>query len=246
MTDRPAWLTERPIAHRGLHDGAAGIPENSRAAIAGAIDAGYGAEIDLQLSADRVAVVLHDYTLDRLTEASGPVGQRRAAELGRLRLAGTAETIPTLGDILRQVDGRIPLLIELKHQPNGAGPLEQASWSALADYRGPFAVQSFDPFSMAWFARHAPDVPRGQIATGHRSLLRGQPAWRRFLYRRLLANRFSQPDFIAYDLRDLPYWAARRARARGKPLLAWTVRTEPDHRVAAQHADNVIFENYRP
>ncbi len=246
MTDWPAWLTERPIAHRGLHDGRAGIPENSRAAIAAAIAAGYGAEIDLQLSADGVAVVVHDYTLERLTEATGPVCHRHAAELGRLRLAGSAETIPTLGEILRQVDGRIPLLIELKRQPDGAGPLEQASWSVLADYRGPFAVQSFDPFSMAWFVRHAPDVARGQIATGHRSLLRSQPAWRKFLYRRLLLNRFSQPDFIAYDLRCLPYWAAERARVRGMPLLAWTARTESDHRVATQHADNVIFETYCP
>ncbi len=246
MTDWPAWLTELPIAHRGLQDGAAGVPENSRAAIAAAIDAGYGAEIDLQLSADGVAMVIHDGTLDRLTEAVGPVGARPAAELGGLRLAGSAETIPTLGEILRQVDGRIPLLIELKHRPDGAGPLEQASWSALADYRGRFAVQSFDPFSMAWFVRHAPDVPRGQIATGDRALLRGQPAWRKFLYRRLLANRFSQPHFIAYDVRCLPYWAAERARARGKPLLTWTVRTEADRRVAAQHADNVIFQDYRP
>ncbi len=246
MTVRPAWLTELPIAHRGLHDSAAGVPENSRAAIAAAIEAGYGAEIDLQLSADGVAVVVHDFTLDRLTEATGPVCHRRAAALGRLCLAGSAETIPTLADILRQVDGRIPLLIELKRQPDGAGPLEQASWSVLADYRGPFAVQSFDPYSMAWFVRHAPDVARGQIATGHRASLRSLPAWRKFLFRRLLLNRFSQPDFISYDVRCLPYWAAERARARGKPVLAWTVRTEAERRIAAQHADNVIFEDYRP
>lgn len=246
MTKTPTWLTEIPIAHRGLHDSAAGIPENSRAAITAAIDAGYGAEIDLQISADGIAVVVHDYALERLTAAAGPVNARTAAALGNLRLAGTAETIATLEDILRQVDGRIPLLVELKRQSGGAGPLERASWSVLASYPGRFAVQSFDPFALAWFARHAPDVPRVQVATGYHTSYRGRPAWQKFLYRRLLANRFSQPHLIAYDVRCLPYWAPERARARGKPVLAWTIRTEADRRVAAHHADNVIFEGYRP
>ena len=144
------------------------------------------------------------------------------------------------------VDGRIPLLLELKRQPAGTGPLEEACRGALADYRGAVAVQSFDPFAMAWFARHAPHLPRGQISGDFRTHTGILPAWRKFLSRRLLLNRVSRPHFISYDVRCLPYWAPLRARAHGTPMLAWTVRTAAERRRAAQYADNVIFEGYRP
>ena len=159
---------------------------------------------------------------------------------------GTAETIPTLAAVLAMVDGRIPLLLELKRQPVGIGPLEEACRSALAAYRGPVAVQSFDPFAMAWFARHAPRLLRGQISGDFRTHTGNLPAWCKILSRRLLLNRLSRPHFISYDVRCLPHWAPLRARAQGTPLLAWTVRTAAERQLAAHYADNVIFEGYRP
>ena len=155
----------RPIAHRALHDVNAGRPENSRAAIEAAIRAGYGIEIDIQRSSDGVAMVFHDYTLDRLAEATGPIATRTAAELGQLRLKGNDEGIPTLSEVLELVDGRVPLLIEVKDQdgqmgPN-VGPLETAIAADLAGYGGPVALMSFNPNSVAALAELLPETARG-------------------------------------------------------------------------------------
>lgn len=238
----PRWLTATPVAHRGLHDIAAGIPENSRAAFGAALAAGYAIELDVRLSADGVAVVFHDATLERLCGRPGRVADLSAAELGRLALLGTAETPPTFAEVLALVDGRTPLLVEVKNygrEPIGA--LEQAVASALARYRGPFAVQSFNPRTVAWFRRHMPQFVRGQIAD--LKLPPGPfPRLRLAILKRLLARRHGAPHFLAYDVNQLPAPLTERARAEGLPVLAWTVRDEAQRQRAAHHADNIIFE----
>ncbi|MEO1613683.1 MAG: glycerophosphodiester phosphodiesterase family protein, partial [Pseudomonadota bacterium] len=161
----PAFLTA-PIAHRGLHDRAAGVIENSRAAVAAAVEAGYGIEIDLQLSADGEAMVFHDDELTRLTAERGPVRDRTAIELRRIDLDGGDEGIPTLAEILDIVRGAVPLLIEAKDQSltltEVDGRLERRAARLLAAYDGPVedeALQSvvyavgrdrFDPLR-GWF-----------------------------------------------------------------------------------------------
>ena len=236
------WLRTRPVAHRGLHDAAAGTPENSLAAFEAAAAAGYAMECDLQLAADGVAMVFHDAKLERLTQAAGPLGAHPAAALRELRLLGTDEPIPTLADLLARIDGRAPILIELKHDVSPVGPLEEAAWRELRRYRGPYAVQSFDPDSVAWFRDHAPEATRGQVSAD----------WRRFREneRPALANAWraisARPQFLAWTIHGLPHWAPSLARRLGLPLLSWTVRTAEELARARRCGANPIFETVRP
>lgn len=236
------WLRARPVAHRGLHDAAAGAPENSLAAFEAAAAAGYAMECDLQLAADGVAMVFHDAQLDRLTGTSGALGAHCAKALGALRLLGTDEPIPTLADLLARIDGRAPILLELKHDVSPVGPLEEAAWRELRRYRGPYAVQSFDPDAVAWFGRRAPEAPRGQVTADWRRYREGE--------RPALANAWAavraRPQFLAWSVHALPHWAPRLARRLGLPLLAWTVRSPEDLARARACGANPIFESLRP
>ena len=157
------WLTARPIAHRGYHDRASGRIENTLPAAEAAIAHDFAIECDLQPTADGRVVVFHDDTLDRLTEATGPVGARTLAELRAVRLHDSDAGIPTLEELLDLVDGRVPLVIELKSRWDGDRRLERAVAPILADYSGPAAVMSFDPMSMLAMRRLAPALPRGMI-----------------------------------------------------------------------------------
>jgi len=241
------WLTARPIAHRGLHGLAEGTVENCPAAFAAAIEGGYGIECDLQLSADGEAMVFHDSTLDRLTEGTGRVAARTAADLKRVPFRTTGDRMQSLGEFLDQIGGRTVAVIELKSRAGEEGLLEARTAQCLRAYPHRAAVMSFNPRSMAWFAANAPDIARGQISMAYRDTAsRKLPAWRRVALRHLLFNAISRPDFIAYDIRALPAPAVGLWRRLGRPVLTWTVRTEHDRAVAAIHADQIIFETFRP
>ncbi len=236
----PTWLRERPIAHRGLHDQAR--PENSIAAIEAAVAAGYAIEIDVHRTYDGKVVVFHDDELQRMTGAHGRVEDHRAAELVALRLAGSDEHVPLLDQVLEAVGGRVPLLVELKGR-GGADRLAP-TLDLLGDYVGEVAVQSFDPRSMAWFRRAAPDIPRGMLCSDFAG--EALPAHEKLLLRHLLLAPWVVPHFVGYDLRCLPCWPADLARRVGLPLLAWTVRTAEQADEARRVADNLIFEGIRP
>ena len=176
----PQSFLQAPIAHRGLHNLSNGIPENSLASFEAAIARGYGIELDLQLSQDGIAMVFHDYSLERLTSEKGAVAQRTAAALGDIPLTGGVEGIPTLSETLALVAGRVPLLIELKDQdgalgPN-VGPLEDATIKALAGYNGDVALMSFNPHSVAALADLAPHHAIGLLLGRRRLELRLVPA----------------------------------------------------------------------
>lgn len=231
---RPDWLTVHPFAHRGLHG--AGRPENSRAAFEAAIEAGFGIELDVRASACGTPFVFHDETLDRLCNASGPLAARDANTLAAIRLKGSSETISSLADILRFVAGRVPLLVEVKTCSANAATLTAAVVQALSSYTGPVAIMSFDPRAILWLRRGAPQITRGLVISEEGSNeLRG-------LIRRTLAAKLTRPDFLAYDIASLPSPFAARARARGMAILAWTVRTEQQGRLASVHADQIIHE----
>ncbi len=242
----PAWITDTPIAHRGLHVRADGIPENSQAAFAAAADHRWGIELDVRLSRDGVAIVFHDATLDRVCNRPGRMDALTAAELGQLHLFDTAETIPTLRETLNLVGGRVPILIEVKNYNDApVGPLEIAVREALDGYSGPYAVQSFSPATVDWFRRHMPQVPRGQLASIDADFPQMSLA-RRMILRAALRAGFGNPDFVGYNVQYMPSALTRRARARGLPVLAWTVRTMLQRAHALAHADNLIFENVTP
>jgi glycerophosphoryl diester phosphodiesterase len=229
-----AALGARPFAHRGLHGG--GRIENSRAAFAAAIEGGFGIELDVQLSGDGVAMVFHDYQLDRLTDAGGDVAALSAAGLAAIRLRGTDEPIPTLAEVLSLIAGRTTLLIEVKSPDRHVRALCGAVDAALASYLGPVGVMSFNPEVGRWFARHQPERLRGLVVTENGKhgrlgrIKRNLSLWR------------ARPDFLAYDIRDLPSDVAALARFGGTPVYTWTVRTDEDRARAAVHADQIIFE----
>ncbi len=242
----PAWITDTPIAHRGLHVRADGIPENSQAAFAAAIEHRWGIELDVRLSRDGVAMVFHDATLERVCGQPGRMDARTAAELGGMHLFDTAETVPTLAEVLAHVGGRVPILIEVKNYNDApAGPLERAVRTALTGYAGPHAVQSFSPATVNWFRRHMPQVPRGQLASVDADFPHMGLAARMIL-RAALRAWFGDPDFVGYNVQYMPSDLTRRARRRGLPVLAWTVRTMLQRAHALEHADNLIFENVTP
>jgi glycerophosphoryl diester phosphodiesterase len=231
---RVAGLTDTPFAHRGLPG--AGRIENSRAAFEAAIAAGHGIELDVQASADGEAIVIHDCELERLTGVQGKVAARTTAELGAIALAGTDQMLRPLTETLRLVRGRVPLLIELKAPDRHVGPLCNAVRRALEGYGGRVGVMSFNPEVGRWFARHAPHLARGLVVTEAR-----KKGWRGRLERHLFLWR-ARPDFLAYDIRDLSSPFATRQRARGLPVLTWTVRTPDERARAATHADQIIYE----
>lgn len=230
----PGWLTARPVAHRGFHVPGPDCPENSMAALAAAEQLGYAAEIDVQRAADGAVMIFHDRRLDRLCGIAGRLSDRPAGALERLRLAGGPETIPRLADALALYPG-LPLLIELKM---GDPTLAPAVAALLDHHDGPFAVQSFDPALVGWFADHRPDWPRGLIAYrrrwfGHRVV---EPRYRpEFLDT-------ARPHFVAWSVADLPVHPSVPA---GMPVLTWTVRTARQRHRAAMHARNMIFEGFR-
>lgn len=233
-SDQLDRLTEHPFAHRGLHG--SGAIENSRAAFAAAIARGHGIELDVQASSDGHAIVIHDYELDRLSEGLGPVAARSVAELQAIRLRGADETIPTLAEILRLIGGQVPLLIEVKAPDRAVGRLCLSVFRGLETYRGPVAIMSFNPEVGRWFARHAPRIARGLVITENgKDRLRGRVERQLALWR-------ARPDFLAYDIRDLPSRFAAAQRGRGLPILTWTVRSDADRERAATHADQIIYE----
>ena len=247
----PQSFLQAPIAHRGLHSLSNGVPENSLASFEAAIARGYGIELDLQLSQDGVAMVFHDYSLERLTSEKGAVAQRTAAALGEIPLTGGVEGIPALSETLALVAGRVPLLIELKDQdgalgPN-VGPLEDATINALAGYSGDVALMSFNPHSVAALAAFAPHIPRGLTTCDY--LPEDWPT----IPKARLAELVPIPDFnrtgssfISHQASDLRSAPVTTLKAQNVPILCWTIRSSTEEQAARQIADNVTFEGYLP
>ena len=235
-----SWLVETPIAHRGLHDKVS--PENSLSAFSKAIEKGYAIELDVQLLSDDTVVVFHDDSLSRMTGNDGYIKFLNKEDLKVLKLAGSKEHIPTFEEVLKLVDGKAPLLIEIKNQFK-VGKLEQKVIDMLKNYKGEFAIQSFNPFSLQYFKNHAPNFLRGQLS----GYFKGEKlAWiKKFLLKRMSFNKStSEPNFISYDASTLPNRFVRKFKKL--PLLAWTVRSKEEYLKVIKYCDNIIFENFIP
>lgn len=242
----PAWdlLLGAPIAHRGLWS-PGGPPENSIGAFQAACAAGYGIELDVQLSADGEAMVFHDATLKRMCGCEGRVADHTAADLGEMRLAGTDETIPTLADALALVGHRALVLIEIKIPYGEVGPLERRVHEALIDHNGPTAVIGFNPYSHAWFAEHYPTVLRGLNSYGYKDngARHLAPELRR-KFAELRHVPIAQPHFLALGVDMLPSAKADALRRQGLPIVAWTVRGAGEWESLRSGCDNLIFEGF--
>jgi glycerophosphoryl diester phosphodiesterase len=244
----PGWISARPIAHRGYHDASARRIENTLSSAEAAIARGFAIECDLQVTADAEVVVFHDDTLDRLTDLSGPVAATPLAAVRKARLKDSDDHVPTLEELLDLVDGRVPLIIELKSRFDGDRRLEAAAAAILASYTGPAAVMSFDPSAMIAMRRLAPTLPRGMLAD--RFVAAEWPGVSlpvRLACKGLVAAPLVLPSFIAYDVNALPASAPLALRHFFRvPLLAWTVVTPAQRATARAWADQMIFEGFEP
>lgn len=236
-----SWLVEKYIAHRGLHDDK--NPENSLGAFKNAVEKDYAIELDVNIIADGTLVVFHDDTLKRLTGKSGYVKNIESNKnLKNYFLKGTKFTIPTLKEVLQLVDGKVPLLIEIKNNSK-VGVLEEALWNLLKDYKGEFAIESFNPYVVEWFKINAPQVLRGQLS----GYFKGEKLsiFKKFVLKRmLLNNKVSEPNFIAYETKRLPNRFVKKFKQL--PLIAWTVTSQKEYNRVVKYCDNIIFENFIP
>ena len=237
------WLTARPIAHRGLHDAASGVIENTPSAFRAAIAGGYGIECDLQLSSDGEAMVHHDDALGRLTEGQGRLDAMTAAALKRVVFTNTPDHMLELGELCELVAGRVTLVIELKGFA-GHDRLARRTAAVLAVYRGPVAVMSFDPALIAAIRTLAPSLARGMVAMRRDP---DAPTARMAALDYVRQAAAARPQFLAYRVKDLASPVPQLARnVLRMPLLTWTVRTPDDRARAATYADQMIFEGFRP
>jgi glycerophosphoryl diester phosphodiesterase len=241
----PSWLARLPVAHRGLHDPARGVPENSLAAFDAAVAGGYAIELDVRATRDGRAVVFHDAELPRMTGHAGAVGAASSDDVAGLRLLDTDQGVPLLTDALARVDGRAPILIEVKNEKE-AGGVESATLAALERYAGPFAVQSFNPETLVWFARRARGVALGFLYST-RTGARGRGRGRDFQEALERLDARAPPDFLGLDARALPLDPPATAALGARfTLLAWTITSPAAERDARRWCHNVIFEGYRP
>ena len=245
----PEWLTARPVAHRGLHDAARGIIENMPAAANAAVQGRFAIECDIQLSADGEAMVHHDDELGRLTEGSGPIDGKTAAELKAVAFKDTPERMMTLAELCALVAGQVPLVIEVKSRFDGDRRLVKRMAEVLSGYDGPAAGMSFDPDQVVALRELIPSRPRGIVAEHDYTETDWPKASAAQRHEMTHLRHFFRtwPHFVAYWVDDLPSaapWIGRHIF--GSSLLTWTVRTPEQRARAARHADQMIFEDFRP
>lgn len=231
------------FAHRGLHDIRRGIVENTLPAFEAACERGVGMELDIQFTKDFEVVVFHDDTLKRLTGDARRVDACTLRELQTLALGGVAEArVPTLKEVLALVDGRAPLLIELKSGKNNAR-LCRALMAHLRDYRGAYVVESFNPLIVMWFRRHAPGIVRGQLVCPMKEYIPQANRVSAFFMAGLLLNCLGRPDFVAYNANAARFFSPHFQRfVFHTPMAAWTVRSEAMWDLVKRRGEMEIFE----
>lgn len=238
--DRPdmSYMLMRKFAHRGLHDENA--PENTLAAFSLAIEGGYGIELDVRLTSDKVPVVFHDATLSRVIGVDKKVSELTLEELKGYTFPGTDERIPTFAKTLEFVDNRVPLLIELKGEDSNTEVCEAVA-DMLDTYGGVFAVQSFNPLYLRWMKLHRPQFVRGQLASKRNE---GINPFLSFVLSQMFLNFLSRPDFASYN-HKYRIIALGVFKLLEVPRFAWTLRDEETEEKVKARFENIIFENYK-
>ena len=232
-------------AHRGLYEKDQSVPENSLEAFSRAANAGYGVELDVQLTKDGQVVVFHDDTVDRMTDRKGRVDSFTLSELQAMPLKGTGHRVPLFTDVMAVLDGVSPTIVELKSTKNYPELCEK-TLAILRTLKGPYCVESFDPHIVRWFKKNAPDILRGQLTESFSNWRNGGATlWQAFLMHTLCFNFLTRPQFIAFGRGHRPLcWFL--GRASGAMTVYWTERPDSDHAWLAKRYDCRIFEHYRP
>lgn len=232
-------------AHRGLHDNASEAPENSLAAFKKAVKAGYGIELDVQLSKDGVPVVFHDFTLKRICKKEGKVSDYTWQELKEFKLCDSKETIPGFAQVLEAVNGRVPLIVELKVEWMDISVCPVVD-GMLREYKGLYCIESFNPLALSWYRRYHNDVVRGQLSDGFTKT--GE--FKGFLYvvlQNLMLNWVTKPDFVAYNHKYENVPARRICRKLYKNMAAaWTIKSQEELEKARDKFDIFIFDSFIP
>lgn len=239
------FITARPIAHRGLHDVDHGIVENTASAFTAAIARGYAIECDLQLTRDGEAVVFHDEHLGRLTGASGMVKDQTAAQVKALDIRHSRDHVQTLAELLDQVEGQVPLVIELKSHWDGDQRLAARAIEVLKGYPGPFCLMSYDPDLIDAVRRISPGTIRGIVADrAFDSYYDALPLRRQMELRTFSHVSRTRPDFVSFYLDDLPWAPVTAMRAGGTPVISWTIRSPQQAMTARRKSDQITFEGF--
>ncbi len=229
------------IAHRGLHKADKTVPENSLSAFRAAVEAGYGVELDVHLTADGELVVFHDDTLERMCGTEGRVEDMTLGQLKALKLLDTEDTIPTLEEVLCLIKGQVPIVLEIKRGEHN-DELCLRVYETIVNYEGDICIESFDPFIVRWWRKNAPEILRGQLACTKEKFGDSTSPVNAFLISNLLTNFLSRPQFIAYGICEKKPLLVRLCEKMGVMKVAWT-----SHGYASEKdSDTVIFEYYRP
>lgn len=231
-------------AHRGLFNNHKGVPENSMAAFRRAIDCGYGIEFDVQLTKDQIPVVFHDFSLKRICGIEKKISECTWEELKRLTLLESKETIPSLHQVLEQISGQVPIIIELKTVKTKSHLCQKVD-DILQRYNGMYVIQSFNPAALYWYKKNRPNIIRGQLSTNF--FKEEQKNILLIFLQHMLLNFLSKPDYIAYN------WKYRNILSRyvchkvyKKPAIAWTIRSEEELERCKKAFDLFIFEGFIP
>ncbi|MGL5978361.1 MAG: glycerophosphodiester phosphodiesterase family protein [Erysipelotrichaceae bacterium] len=248
----PRWSKRKAVqvfqsydyAHRGLHDGNQNIPENSILAFERAMLAGYGIELDVHMTKDCVLVVHHDASLQQTCGKAWKIADKTWKEISRLTLFQTNETIPKLETVLALVEGQVPLIVEIKEMGQQAKIAQQVA-GLLDTYPGNFMVESFNPYSVAWFRTHRSDWIRGQLADWMEA---GQhlSALQAFLLTNLMCNFVSRPDFIAYQVKHQSNLSLWLLRCWNTPMVDWTITNQEQEAKSRKRNEMLIFEEITP
>ena len=245
LLHRPEPMPRVYYAHRGLHDNNSDAPENTMAAFRKAVEHGYGIELDVQMTRDGQVVVVHDFNLKRVCGVDIDVDKLTYEQLKAYPIYGSQETIPLFQDVLDMVDGRIPLIVELKYKNSHSLVCEKTD-AILRNYTGTYCIESFHPSAVFWFRLNHPEVCRGQLSSNYKKH-DGKTGWSMWAARHLLMNFMAKPDFIAYDCRDMKAVSKNICRDLfGCPSVAWTVKSQAQLDECRKYYDYFIFEGFIP
>ena len=230
-------------AHRGFFDNESAAPENSLAAFRAAVDAGYGIELDIQLSSDGVAMVFHDADLERMCGVEGKIWEYTCAELQKMKLLGTEETIPTFAETLALIDGQVPVIVEYKLDKVDKAVCA-AGQALLSEYDGVYCIQCFHPLALMWYKQNAPEVIRGQLSQKYweKEEYHGEALYGLLSY--MIENVVTRPDYIAYEFDDGDNLSFKLCKAMGAKAAGWTLRSYEDYKVAKEDFDLYIFDSF--
>ena len=236
-----SWIATTPIAHRGLFGEK--MPENSIAAFKNAIKNKLPIEFDVTCLVDGTPVVFHDEKLARMTGKDGFISGCSYKDIEKLTLCGTKERIPTLEEVLKVVDGKVPILITIKNFGK-VGIVEKAIWKVLQSYSGEYAVESLNPYTLEWFKKNAPKVKRGQVSCFFKN--KEITGVKTFSLKRMLLNKkISEPNFIVYNAEDMPNKYVKKYFGK-LPVLVYTIKSLEDEDRLKDYCDNIIFDSYTP